>query len=178
MSDFTRNESGLLVPSSDIKVGGVFDIFVNGELVEQCKNLVVNEGLNYLLDVGLSGGSAETNWYVTALTGDVTPVATWTGANFDTNATEIVATTGVAEATRQAWAEAGASAQAIDNYASKAELTVAAANLTLDGVAVLSGSGFANGSDKLMAASRFSAARALVQDDVLGIGYRIAMSSS
>lgn len=158
-------------------VGGVFDVYVNGELVESIPNLVTTEGLNHLLDISLSGGTQITNWYVTAFKNNVTPAANWTSANFDSTADEIDATD-VSEATRQAWTDAGVAAGQVDNYASKAEYTVAAATLDLYGVAFVSGSAYGGVGDVLVAASAFGAVRNLLINDVIGFGYRFTATSS
>lgn len=171
---YEQTQSGLLVP---VKAGGVFDIFVNGELVETIPNLVTNQGLDYLLDVGLNGGTQYSNWYVTAFKNNVSPAANWTASNFDSTADEIDATN-VTAATRQAWTDAGVSGQQIDNYASKAEYTVLSATLDLYGVAIASASAYASGTGVLLAATAFASVRNLLQDDVLGIGYRFTMASA
>lgn len=158
-------------------VGGVFDIFVNGELVESIPNLVTNEGLDHILDVVLGNGTKNASWYVTAFKGNVTPAATWTAANFNTNATEITSSD-VSEAARQVWTSGGVSGQQVDNYAARAEFTVLSATLALYGVAMASASGFGATSGKLLAATRFSAVRNLLQDDVLSIGYRFTATSA
>ena len=171
--------SKLLLPTTNesAKVGGVFEVYVNGELVEEVHNLVTTEGLNYLLDSSLSGGTQHTNFYVTAYKNNVTPAANWTSANFDTTADEIDATD-VTSATRVAWVDAGVAAGQVDNYASKAEYTVLSATLDLYGVAFVTGTAYGGTSDVLVAASAFGAVRNLLQNDVIGFGYRFTASSS
>jgi len=177
MSKYTETESGLAVPSEKLAVGGIFDVFVNGEFVESVPNLVTNEGLDHMLDVALKNGSQNANWYITAFKGNVTPQATWTAANFDTNATEITGTD-VSETTREAWTGGAVSGQQVDNYASKAEFTVATATLDLYGLAMLSTSAFGSTAGVLLAATEFSAVRNLLLNDVIGLGYRFSMASS
>lgn len=174
---FEKNESGLLVPEGKVTVGGIFDIWVNGELVEQIPNLVVTEGLNYILDVALSGGSQEAAFYVTAFKNAVSPAANWTAATFAATAGEI-SLADVVEANRQVWTDGGVVAGVVDNYASKAEYTVEAATLDLNGVALISSIGIAATTGKLIAASAFGATRSLVVDDVIGIGYRFTITSA
>ena len=172
-----QTESGLVVPHDKLVIGGVFDVFINGELVESIPNLVTNEGLDYMLNAGLTGGTQVSSWYVTAYKGAVAPASTWTAANFDTNATEVLVSD-VAEATRQAWSQAGVSGQQVDNYASKAELTVDVATLDLNGVAIVSASAFGATSGTLLAATQFTATRSLLQNDVIGLGYRFSAATS
>lgn len=71
-------------------------------------NIVVNEGLSYLLDVGLSNGTQIDPWYCGLLAASPTPLATWT-------ATEIASNDFVDydESVLQEWAETGESSQSI-----------------------------------------------------------------
>jgi len=95
---------------------------------EEYSNLVTNEGLDYLLDAGLSGGSQKTSWYVGLLAASPTPLATWTK-------TEVGAADFVAydEATLPAWTDAGVSGQSVDNSASKASFSINADSQTIGG---------------------------------------------
>lgn len=171
---YEQTQSGLLVP---LKAGGVFDIFVNGELVETVHNLVTNQGLDYLLSVGLDSGTQETNWFVTGFKNNVSAAANWTASNFDSTADEIDSSD-VTSATRVAWTSGGVSAQAVDNYAARGEYTVLSPTLDMYGVAIATGSAFGTVSGILLAATEFGAVRNLVQDDILGIGYRFTMASA
>lgn len=169
--------SELIIPDQKIICGGIFDLYVNGELVESKRNLVTNEGLSHILSVALDSGAQITSWYATAFKGNVTVAAGWTAANFDSNATEITASD-VDESARQAWTSGGESSQQVDNYAAKAEYTVASATLDLYGVALASASAFGSTSGTLLAATNFGSVRSLVEDDVFGIGYRFILASS
>ena len=179
LPNFEQTGDGrIYVPSQNLLLGGVFDFTVNGELVHQdLHNLVTTEGLNYILDAALSGGTPITSWYVTAFKNNVSPAANWAAANFDSTADEIDATD-VTASTRQAWTDAGVSAGQVDNYAAKSEYTVLAATLDLYGVAFLSGSAFGGTTGKVVAATAFGAVRSLVADDVFGIGYRFVATSA
>jgi hypothetical protein len=174
---FEQTESGLQIPTQELFVGGVYEIYVNGELVEELPNLVTTEGLNYLLEVALAGGSQISNWYVTAYKNAVTPAANWDASNFDSTADEIDATD-VTAATRQPWSNAAVSSAQVDNYASKAEYTVLSATLDLNGVAFVSNANYGDVTGKVLSATQFGATRSLLQDDVLGIGYRFTAASA
>lgn len=99
------------------------------------ENLVVNEGLDYLLDVALSGGSQDTTWFVGLLAASPSPLATWT-------ATQIASNDFVAydEATLPAFTDGGVSGQSLSNTASKASFTISS-----DGSSI--GGGFLIGTD-------------------------------
>lgn len=82
-------------------------------------NLVVNEGLDHVLDSVLVAGSQITAWYLGLLAASPTPLAGWT-------ATEIAANDFVDydEATLPAWTPGAVSGQSVSNTASKAEFAV------------------------------------------------------
>lgn len=84
------------------------------------ENIVVNTGLDYLLDVALSGGSQLSSWFVGLTDGTPTVAA---GDTMSTHAgwSEVTA---YSEATRQAWTDGGVSSQSVDNSASKASFSV------------------------------------------------------
>ena len=83
---------------------------------DEFDNLVLNGGINYILDAGLSGGAPITSWFLGLLAASPTPLAAWT-------ATEIAANDFVNydEANLQAWVDGGVSAQSVSNSASVAE---------------------------------------------------------
>lgn len=95
---------------------------------EEYDNLVTNEGLDYLLDVGLSGGSQNANWYVGLLAASPTPLAAWTKT--EVGAADFVAYT---EATLPAWTDAGVSGQSATNAASKASFVINADSSSIGG---------------------------------------------
>jgi hypothetical protein len=96
--------------------------------VEEYDNLVTNEGLDYLLDVGLSAGAQKANWYVGLLAASPTPAAAWTKT--EVGAADFVAYT---EATLPAWTDAGVSGQSVTNSASKASFAINADSSTIGG---------------------------------------------
>lgn len=161
-------------------VGGVFTIehVRDGKVIDKWeeKNLVVDEGLNSLLDTYLNGdGTAKiTAWYVALFEGNYTPTAGLTAANFTATATE---STAYDEATRQLWVDAGASAKQITNSANKATFTMNASK-TIYGAALLSASAKSSTAGVLFAASRFSVSRAVVDNDQLLITYTVTAVSS
>jgi hypothetical protein len=89
-------------------------------------NIVVNAGLNHILDVVLSGGTQITTWYLGLLSATPTVAAGDTMASHG-GWTEITA---YDEAVRQTFVEAGASGQCLSNSASPAAFT--AGNKDLD----------------------------------------------
>jgi len=112
--------------NAGVRVGGVFNMRCynpDGSLKWSAKahNIVVNAGLNYLLDAGLSGGTPITSWYV----GLVDNSGFTAYAAGDTLATH----TGWSEfssysGNRQAWTDGGVSSQSVDNSGSPASFSI------------------------------------------------------
>lgn len=85
------------------------------------ENIVVNVGLDYLLDIGLSGGSQITTWYVGLVNG-----ASPTFAAGDTMASHVgwVENQNYSEVVRQTWVDGGVTGQSVDNSASVAVFSI------------------------------------------------------
>jgi hypothetical protein len=96
--------------------------------VESYSNLITNEGLDYCLDVALSGGSQQSNWYVGLLGSSPSPAAGWTKT--EVGAADFV---DYDEATLPAWTDGGVSSQSVDNSASKASFTISTNSSTIGG---------------------------------------------
>lgn len=172
---YEETPDGLFMPKERVFIGGVFYNSLNGGPLEgPDRNLVVTEGRNHILNTVFNNQAQNATWYVALFSNNVTPQATWTGANFNANAGEF---TGYSEATRPEYNEAAASAGALDNFASKASFTITAAG-TVYGGAILSSSAKAGTGGVLAASARFSNARAVEIDDVLQIGYQITLTSA
>ena len=141
-------------------------------------NLMVAEGLNYILDVALSGGTAITAFYIALFESDTTP------ADGDTYASpSFTETTAYDETTRQAWTEAGVSSKVITNSASKATFTFNASKTIYGGALVGGGTGADTkddqaGGGKLICSSQFSTgSKAVVSTDVLKVTVTITASN-
>ena len=174
---FERVGNGLILfPAQKLYVGGVFEHDVNGLDLRFDPNLVVFQGLDDILKVSFNQGTQKTTWYIAPFAGDVTPVNTWTAANYAANSTEL--TTQYDEATRQEFVETDPTgAQSLNNLASKATFTINT-NVTLYGAGLLSSSVKGGTAGVLFAATRFASSRALVDDDLLNIGYTISAASA
>lgn len=177
--------SNLILPPSGIaRVGGKFLVSLvrEGKVIDEfeSKNVVVNEGLNYLLNTALDGLAAQTAWYIGLFTGNYVPLATDTAATIPTSATETAAYT---SATRPVWTppNGGATAQEIDNSASKATFTMNAA-AAVYGAFLISSNTINNTTvataGVLFAASQFSSPRSVVANDQLLITYAVSAVSA
>lgn len=144
------------------------------------KNLVTNEGLNAMLDVWLSGGTQITAYYVSLFESNSTPAATWIASTY--RSTHVTEYTDYSEATRPAWADDGASAQSIANTTTPAEFTATnVASKNIYGASLISAnakSGSGDATAKLVAATRYSTARAIQNTDVATVKYTISATSS
>jgi hypothetical protein len=128
----------------------------NGVLIEtiQWQNLIVNAGLNQLLDGGLAGSGP---WYIGLTDGTPTVAAADTMASH-AGWTEV---TGYDETTRQAWTPGTVANQVVNNNAAAAVFTVTSNGTTIGGAFL------ADSPTKSEAASKLFAAGAFDQGDVM-----------
>lgn len=150
---------------------GYFDVTFKG-VTERYKNIVTNQGLNYILTAALDGGTQITAWYVVLSTTNTTPLATHTYAS--PGFTE--ATTQVSETVRQAWTGGTVSSQSVDNSASPATYT-AGTTVTMYGAALVGGGtaattkGNTAGGGTLYAFSLFGSSKAMSSTDTIDVTY-------
>ena len=170
---FEETELGLFVPSTRTLVQGVFKYNKRGEPEEMSHNLVVTEGLNYIVGVALAAVTPITAWYVAIFSGDVVVAGTWTAANFTANSTELTAYTA---ASRPAWTPGAVASGAVNSFASKAEFVSTADAITVRGAALLSASAKSSVVGTLLGASRFTSAKALDTGEILDVGYGIELT--
>ena len=158
------------------KIGGTFHIecrdrFGNLKWVEDAKNLVVNEGLNKVLDVMFHGVSQIGTWFVGLIDDDgygVGPQAADTmashagwGESLDYD-----------ESLRQEWVEGAAASQSITN-ATSADFSINATE-TMKGIFLTSSVVKGGSAGTLWAASLFSGGdQAVSNGDTLKVTYTI-----
>lgn len=130
---------------------------------EAWENLVVNVGLNYLLDAGLSGGTPITTWYV-GLKDTGTPVAGDTMASHASWATLTV----YSNTNDPQWQDGGVSGQSVDNSSTPASFNI---NGTDDiyGAFLKSTNTKGGTAGSLYAAGDFAAARSVTSGDTLEV---------
>lgn len=164
-----------------MKVAGYFSYehVRDGEVIDtwQEPNLVVDEGLNYALDVAFSGGSASTNWYIGIFKNNYTPLAANVAATFPGAGVANEATTEYSEATRPAWTEAGVSAKTITNSASPAVFTFTG-TVSIYGAFLVSTNTKGGTTGILAAASKFASVRNMLSTDKLNVTYTLNATSS
>lgn len=172
-SNYEPTQYGIYVPKAHLNVGGHFlhdvihaDGSREGWRVDT--NLVVNEGLNHLLDVVLGGGTQVDPWYIGIFEGNYTPIAGDSASDIAANSTE---STAYDEATRVEYQPAAAASQSITNSANTADFTINATK-TMYGAFIVSASAKSAVTGTLLAASRFSASRSVIATDVLSLIYQ------
>ena len=133
-------------------------------------NVVTDEGLNYLLNAGVTGGSQYTTWYVSIYESNYTPVGSEDGATLGGLLTECQA---YDEATRPTYDCITSTAQSTDNTGSRAMFTINDTK-TVYGAVLSSGNtkGTYAGS-AVLALAKFSSARSVVDNDVLAVAYTL-----
>ena len=85
----------IFVPDAKVYIGGVFShrhAVAGGEYgpVQLDPNLVVNQGLNYVLNAAFLGQAQTTQFYVALFSNNYNPAAGLTGANFNATADEFM----------------------------------------------------------------------------------------
>lgn len=176
----TGDDRGLYFPKAKAFLSGTYTHDVNGQDVREDHNLLPDEGLLYLLTVGLVNGTKLASWYLAPYSANYTPVAGLTAATFPATATEITSTSeGYSEATRPVWTPTTPTTPLVDNVANKATFTiVTASSLSIYGAALLSSPTKGATTGTLMSATKFSQARVLYNTDVFNLAYRVSLASS
>lgn len=173
---YELTDDGVLFPDQKVLVAGVMSDSLNGGPWGAGPNIIPTAALNLLLDQ-LVGGAVQVNpWYVGLFSGNVTPAATLTGANFASTMTEF---TGYVGLNRMTYNEAVAVGGVVDNAASRATFVMTAGG-TIYGGALLSAQakGAAGASDKLLACARFASSRTVAIDDELAVKYTLSATST
>lgn len=178
MNDYIRNDAGLLVPAPQkLLVGGRYaaEHIREGRVIDEFEfdNLIVNEGLNSLLNVYLDNSTQISTWYIGLFQGNYTPVATDAAATIALNSTECSAYSG---GVRLNFTPAAASAQSITNSASRATFTFTA-GVTLYGAFLVSTSTINGTTGTLFSAARFGSSKVVASGDQLLLTYTLSASS-
>ena len=172
---FEETEDGLFFPRSRLLINGVFKYNKRGEPEECSTNLVVDEGLNYIIDVALGVENKISTFYIAPFTGPAAVANTWTGSNFTGNAIEW--NLGYEEALRPVWDEGPVATGGIDSFNSKAVFTSAADGEVVTGAGLISTSGKGATAAVLIAASKFPSAKNLDIGEILEIGYGLQLTA-
>ena len=179
LDQYEKNASGLLVPK---KQGIVFSgkyrgtIIREGEIIDEfeCENIVVNEGLNALLNVILGSASVLYPWYLGVFSGNYTPVASVGAATIASAATEFISYSG---GVRPTFVPAAAASQSITNSASPASFSFTA-GAALYGAFLISSSTLNGTSGTLLSAAQFGSVKNVSSGDQLLLNYTFNAAST
>ena len=145
-------------------------------------NLVVDQGLIYMLNAAFNGSTQQTAWYIGLFSGNVSPQANWTGANIVANATEITGYTiaGDAPAARPRFTTSATTTKTLGNTGNEALFTFDDNGpYTARGAFLVSASAKGSTTGVLMAATRFAADRTgLAGPDKPGVEYVITAADA
>ncbi len=173
--EYEQTEEGIYLPTEKVLIGGYFEVSKRGEEAEVSRNLVVDEGLTYVLRAAVGETGGISSWYVGLFTNDVAVTGTWTAATFTATAGEW---TNYDEASRPAWSNSAVASQGTDSFASKASFTSSADAQTVRGGAILSASAKSSTAGVLFAASRLSSDKILATGEILDVGYGLTLTAS
>jgi len=140
-------------------------------------NMVVNEGINYMLGAALHGDTPISAWYIAPWSTNTAVAATQTyAAPGNTEAT------GYNEAVRQEWTEGAAAAQSITNSV-QATITATGA-LSIYGFGIVGGGsapttkGNVAGGGKLLSSGMFAGVKTLAAGETIKLTYTLSGTSS
>jgi hypothetical protein len=147
---------------------GTFSVSKRGEDEDVSKNLVVVEGLNYLLGSALANQSSIGTWYVALFSGNVTPTSGWTASSFSSTANEF---TNYSSNSRPQWSPGAVAAGALNSFSSKASFESTVNGAQVRGAAIISNSAKGGASGVLLAATLFPSLKTLDEGEILDVGY-------
>lgn len=167
----------LLVPHRALLAGRIRGRIIRAERVVdefECKNIVVNQGLNYLLGAALGAQSVVTNWFIALFSNNYTILASDTAATISANSGEVTQYTA---GSRQAWQSQPPASQSITNSTNQASFTFNA-TLNVYGAFLISSSAINGTSGTLFSGAQFSAPKAVVASDILQLTYTFTAASA
>lgn len=175
---FDVAESGIYFPSLGVLAAGEYFDRINGGEWSVSRNLVVTEGLAFMLNVALGATAKPAGYYIALFSGGAAPANNWTAASFAATASEIVSMDeGYTSPTRPVWTPGVASAGQIDNMGSVATLTIATAStLNVTGAALLTNSTRGGTTGALISATKYPVVRTFQAGDTYQVGYRIQLT--
>lgn len=174
---FEKTDTGIILPKSKIAIGGVFTTTVNGEDEQSSPNIVVNEGLIYVINTSLAAVAQQPSWFIGIFKNNYTPVPADTAATFGLVGNAGEADAEYDEATRPAYTLNTTNLANVSNSSAPAAFTM---NATQDiyGAFLVSTSVKSGTTGVLCAASKFTAVRSLVSSDVLNVTYQITIADA
>jgi len=175
--NYERTESGILFPSMNAHMQGIYATSINDEEWVEEHNIIPDEGLNHVLDVTLANGTQIASWYMALYANAYTPTAALTAALFPATAGEITSgSEGYSEANRVTWTPDAidtVNTEVINDTTPAAFTIVTASSLAVNGAALLSVNTKGSTSGVILSAGRFPAQRNLSDTDTFNVKYKI-----
>jgi hypothetical protein len=143
---------------SGVKLGGVFDIRCIGpdgreKWRDKAENIVVDEGLNYILGILFNGDTPSDPWYIGLTDGAPSFAAGDTLSGAHSGWSEVTA---YSEGSRQEFMDNAVSSQSVDNSGSLASFSVNADGTTIGGAFLADDNTAGGTSGKLLSGAAFS----------------------
>ena len=170
-------DTGIYLPGAKVSIGGTFITSVNGKDVREDRNLVVNEGLNYILNAAIAAQTVSNAWYVGVFKNNYTPITTSVGSTFPGAGVAGEATTEYNEANRPVYTISPSTAQSLSNISAPASFTFNATT-SIYGAFLVSTLPKADLTGKLLCAAKFASVRNLVSTDILSVTYTLNIASA
>lgn len=168
----------LLIPEARQIIGGRFlgKIIRDRRVIDEfeCKNIVVNQGLNYLLGAALGAQTVVTTWFIGLFSNNYTFLSSDTAATIAANAGEVTQYTA---GTRQSWQSVPPASQSITNAANQASFTFNA-TLSVYGAFLISSSAINGTSGILFSGAQFGSPKSVVSSDILQLTYTFTAASA
>lgn len=175
--DFEKNALGLWVPEKAKFAGRYHGVLIRaGKVIDEWDdhNIVVNEGLNAMLNIMFNGASQITSWYLGLFTGNYVPVSSDGAATISGNATEA---TGYTAGARQTFAGVASTAQSMTNSASRASFTFNATQ-TVYGAFLASSPVINGGVGTMYSGAQFATPKPVVNLDQMLLTYTFTAVSA
>lgn len=184
LNEYGRQEFERNIQRGKIGITGIVNLkhYRAGKLIyqETSQNLIVDQGLNHFLNVVMGVDAKITTWFVGIFVNNVTPAAA------DTPAAQLGAAGTYGEGqdadydlpltNKPEYIDAPATAKVMSNSGTPASFTIAA-TLTIFGAFISSISAKTATTGTLLAAKKFDASRAVIDNDILTVQYDITAAS-
>lgn len=176
---YSARASGVFVSETKVKFRGVYHgkIIRAGKVIDEFEedNLVVNQGLDYVLSTALGAGSQLSTWYLGIFSGNYTPVSTDTASSIAGNSTESTAYTAT---TRPQWQNGAEGTQAISNSNGTVATFTFNGTTTIYGAFLVSSNTKSGTSGTLFSAAQFASSKSVVSSDQLLLTYSFTAASA
>lgn len=175
---YDMTDAGVYFPRQGVLAKGCYYDRINGGQWQATPNLIVNEGLVFMLNTAFGTRPKTPKFYIALFNGAASVEPTWTAQNFASVAGEIVSMSeGYTSATRPEWTPTDTDSNTIGNMNAPAKLNIAtSSSITVTGAALLTASNKGGTTGSLISATRYPASRVLQNGDTFEVGYQLALT--